>query len=190
LLWRPLGWWRVRITVAGWYGEEANTQQHRNILLPVGTREDAWKALWLVLPELGLDDPTDLLDEAMFGNHKSARWFTPAPTRSWIFSPFQWRRRGFTHTSKVLVTRGGWLVRYFDVVPHERAQSLCVQQGPLQRLANLASVKAHVSTAYFHPMAKHMKVEDAEALVENETNLAAAARAVQTPEQWLAAVSA
>src|SRR5690606_33478435 len=46
LLWRKAGWWRVRMNVAG-YGMGAE-QEVQTTLLPVGDKEQALLASWLV----------------------------------------------------------------------------------------------------------------------------------------------
>ncbi|MDR0482239.1 MAG: PH domain-containing protein [Cellulomonadaceae bacterium] len=186
-LWRLTDWWRVRVTIAGYNNEEDTTQQ-QNVLLPVGSREEARTALWLVLPDLGTEDPIALLDEGMTGTRKNARFFTNAPKRARWVNPFSWWRNAFGATDRAVFFRGGWLNRTLSVVPHERSQSLCVVQGPVARALRVAKVRAHVSSATMHPTAYNVDAEDASRLIQDEARAARAARATQTPEQWMASV--
>ena len=50
LWWRPVGWWRIRVNVAGSGGHGEGEGQRETTLLPVGTLEDARLVLALVAP--------------------------------------------------------------------------------------------------------------------------------------------
>ncbi|WP_448631244.1 PH domain-containing protein [Cellulomonas soli] len=65
LLWRKADWWRVQINVAGYAG--AQDAEHDTVLHPVASREEAMTAVWLVLPDLGVDDPRAVLSAAFSG---------------------------------------------------------------------------------------------------------------------------
>ncbi|PHP52875.1 PH domain-containing protein [Actinomyces ruminis] len=59
LLWRGPDWWRVEVSVAGRSAAEAKSSgavenTGANVLLPVGRRDTALRALWLVAPDLGV----------------------------------------------------------------------------------------------------------------------------------------
>src|SRR5690606_20629487 len=112
----------------------------------------------------------------------------PAPVRSWVYDPIQWRNRGVRATDRALLIRRGWLVREVFVLPHERIQSLSIRQGPLQRLLRLATVHVHSTKGAVIPVAEHLDVDDARAFVEEQARRSRASRAVQTPEQWLSTV--
>lgn len=185
LLWRVFGWWKVTLNAAGYQQGE----QGVSTLLPVGTRRDALHAMWLVLPDLGDSDPAGTISRAMDGQGTEGG-FTASPARSWVFDPIQWRHRGVKATDRALLIRRGLLVREFYVIPHERTQSIGIRQGPLQRLLNLASVEIHSTKGPVRPIAEHLDLADAIALVESQAQRAREGRSRQTPEQWMAAVSA
>uniref|UniRef100_UPI0025ED8A32 PH domain-containing protein n=1 Tax=uncultured Demequina sp. TaxID=693499 RepID=UPI0025ED8A32 len=114
--------------------------------------------------------------------------FTPSPSRARLFDPFQWRQRGVRATERALMIRRGRLVREMFVVPHERTQSLAIQQGPLQRRRRLASFTVHSTRGPVRPVAENLDVDDAVALLDSQTARARESRATQTPEQWMTAV--
>ncbi|PKQ26940.1 MAG: hypothetical protein CVT64_00355 [Actinobacteria bacterium HGW-Actinobacteria-4] len=183
LLWRRKDWWRITINVAGYQDETAAV----STLLPVGTRQDALTALWLVLPDMGDPDPASTISRAMSGTGADGG-FTPSPRRSMVYDLLQWRFRGVKATDKALLIRHGWLVKEIFVVPHERTQSLSLKQGPLQRALRLASIEVHSTKGPVIPVADQLAVVDAIELLTQQAERARRGRQRQTPEQWMAAV--
>ncbi|MDE0573676.1 PH domain-containing protein [Demequina sp. B12] len=183
LLWRKRDWWKVTINVAG-YQDEA---EKVSTLLPVGDRQDALTALWMVLPDLGDPDPAGTVSLALSGTGEDGG-FTGVPQRARLFDPLQWRNRGVRATDRALFIRRGWLTREVCVVPHERTQSLGISQGPLQRARHVADVQVHSTNGPVRPVARHLDVEDAVALLDAQAARAAEGRKHQTPEQWMSAV--
>ena len=186
-LWRGPDWWRVEINVAG-YGQ-GDQQQRDTVLHPVATRGDAMTALWLVLPDLGVDDPAGLIDAALSGRDADGG-FTAAPRRARWVDPVGWRRHGVRVTERALVTRSGRIWRNVDVVPHERTQSLGLAQGPVQRRLGLASFVLHSTPGPVAPRVEHLDAGVAAALLDEQAERARNARATATPEQWMRAVGA
>lgn len=181
-LWRRPDWWRVEINVAG-YGQGAE-QSTENVLLPVGDRDDALLALWLVLPDLGTADPRALLDEVLSGTGP-APGFLSSPRRARWLDPVSWRRTAVVVTDRGVLVRRGRLVRRVHVVPHERTQSLGLTQGPLQRRLGLATVVLHSTPGPVKPMVPHLSAADAAALVQEQAARARTARAGAGPERWM-----
>jgi len=188
-LWRGPDWWRVRVNVAG-YGGVENLQQgeQQHVLLPVGPREEALTALWLVLPDLEVDDPDAtlaLLDEALTGDARTDRWFVTSPRRARLLDPWSWRRNGYAVTGRALLARGGRFVRRLEVVPHERTQSLGLTQGPWQRRRGLASFALHSTPGPISPMVYHLDEAEAARLLGEQSARARRARAHAGPERWM-----
>lgn len=181
-LWRRKDWWRVQINVAGY--AQTQEQQTENVLLPVGDRDEALLALWLVLPELGVADPRPLLDAALTGSGDESTFVTsPRPAR-WL-DPWAWRRNGFAVTDRALLVRSGRFVRQLVVVPHERTQSLGLTQGPLQRRLGLATVVLHSTPGPVTPLVGHLDARVAGALLGEQAARARTARAGAAPERWM-----
>ena len=69
ILWRGKDWWKVEVTVAGREDrpQDGQNRQTGNMLLPVGARDTALRALWLVVPDLGAPDPDALLSQVLTG---------------------------------------------------------------------------------------------------------------------------
>jgi putative membrane protein len=180
LLWRRRDWWQIVVNVAGYQDD----QQAVSTLLPVGTREDALAALWAVLPDLGDPDPAGTVSRALSGSGADGGFITAPKSAKWV-DPLQRRFRGVLATETALFIRRGWLVRELIVVPHERTQSLALKQGPLQRALGLADVAVHSTKGVVSPVAQHLDVADAIALLTDQARRARARRKVQTPEQWM-----
>lgn len=183
LLWRGADWWRVEVNVAG-YGHSADGTTNNSVLLPVGTRDEALGAVWLVLPDLGTADPRALLDEALSGID-AGEHFTTAPRRARILDPIAWRRNGFTVTGRALVLRRGRLVRRVEIVPHERTQSLGLAQGPWQRRLGVATFAVHSVPGPVTPAVPHLDQHVAGALMDEQARRAREARAHAGPELWM-----
>lgn len=184
-LWRGKDWWRVEINVAG-YGQ-GNESQRDTVLHPVATRGEAMTALWLVLPDLGVADPVALVNAALDSSGDDAG-FTGAPRSARWVDPIGWRRHGFRVTDRALVTRSGRFWRQVDVVPHERTQSLGLEQGAIQRRLGLASFVLHSTPGPVAPRVNHLGAAIAAELLDEQAARARTARATASPEQWMRAV--
>ncbi len=187
LLWRPLGWWRVQVNVAGYGASGDDEGSSESTLLPVGPRDDAAAVLWYVFPDLGLaegEDPGALLDAALTGSGGAGGFRTSPPSARWL-DWFSWRRNGFRPTRTALLIREGVLVRSLVLVPHARTQSLGVSRGPLQRWLGLASFHLHSTPGPISPMVRHLAAPVAAHLLAEQAELARRARAAAPPERWM-----
>ena len=134
LLWRPAGWWEVRVNVASHSSNKGAAGQANTTILPVGNFEEAAKVVELVLPGLVLPDflvvgPDD--------------GFTNSPRRAVWLRPFSWRRNGFATAPDWLLLRRGAIWRQLVIVPQPRLQSVAITQGPVLRLLGLAGIQLH-----------------------------------------------
>lgn len=183
LLWRRRDWWNVVINVAGYQDNQAAV----STLMPVGTTSDALLALWAVMPDLGDPDATGTISRALAGHGEEGGFISCPRSAAWV-DPLQWHRRGVRATDTALLIRSGRWVRQLTVLPHERTQSLALRQGPLQRALGLATVEIHSTKGVVKPVAQHLAVADAIALVDAEAARARERRSLQTPEQWMVKV--
>lgn len=182
LLWRRKGWWRVDVDVAGYgvsaAGGESGT---RTVLLPVGERGEALTAMWLILPDLG-ESPV-VLDAALEGDGEAEGFITSPRSARWL-DPVVWRRTGLRITRTALFMRTGRLSRSLVVVPHERTQSLGLQQGPFERRLGLADLVAHTVPGPFRARVPHLAADVAGRLLLEQAERARGARAAEGPEEW------
>jgi putative membrane protein len=184
LWWRWSGWWRVEINVAGYgVGKE---QQQDTVLHPVATQDEVMTAVWLVLPDLGVGvgDVRPVYDAALRGTGDDGG-FTSAPRAARWVDPVGWRRHGVLVTQRALITRSGRLRRQVDIVPHERTQSLGLQQGVLQRRLGLASFVVHSTPGPVQPAVAHLAAPVAAALLDEQAERARTARAGDRSELWM-----
>lgn len=184
LFWRLFGWHRVRLTQIGGQSGDSDAT-NRDLLLPVGTKDQALLALWLVVPDLQVPHPEQLLEAALEGSGPQGG-FTVNPSKSRLFDPLTYRRSGVCATPTCLIIRGGRLDRKVTVVPYARMQSVGWQQGPWQRKLGLASLSFHVVPGRIRPRLQHLGCSEARRLLSFVVEHAGAARNEETPQRWLA----
>lgn len=163
LLWRPRGWARVELEVAG-QGHESG------MLVPVATRADCAELVARFLPGVTIDAAVAAVRPA----RRSARWAVPI----WY--------RGYGHgvTDTVFVARHGRLRRVHTLVPHAKVQSVRLTQGPWMRRLRVADL--HVDHgANGVATARMQDVDYAYAEVAAQAERSRLGRRTATPERWL-----
>lgn len=159
LMWRPWGWVRVIVNVAGATGGEEG-QDRPSVILPVAPLPVARAVLQRVMPGV---DPFSVE-------------LTPAPPAARWRSPLQSRQLGVGATPVAFVTSRGWLVPKWDVVPHARTQSVRLQQGPWQRRLGLASIFVDSTPGPVSIVALHQDASSARLLAQAQADRAGLAR--------------
>lgn len=143
ILWRPAGWWTVRINrLTGRSAADGSTDQFTTAL-PVGTAADVERVLRLLQPSLPDDERALVVREGMFGPAEGDT-FTNTPKRAWWIRPLSYRRNGFRLTDDVLLMRRGVVWRKLVILPLARLQSFGLYQGPLDRATRVTNVRAHI----------------------------------------------
>jgi putative membrane protein len=159
LLWRPKGWLRLRLEVAGYSAGEPDDRNRPDRLLPVGDLPTAEMIVAEVLPGVRL----------------TALPLTPPPPRARWLRPVSRGAIGAGLGDRVFAARSGLLTRQLAIVPYARIQSVRVVRGPAQRRLRLATV--HVDTAGGAGAAAHDRdLAEAWALATELTARAHAAR--------------
>jgi putative membrane protein len=159
LMWRPFGWLKARMDVAGYGHHDRDINMHAGVLLPVADGDTARQVLAEVLD-------ADLLTLPV----------SPVPQRAKWLAPLRYRMLAVGHDREMVYARDGWLVPKLVIAPLARAQSVRVVQGPIQRLLGLADV--HVDTAgRLHVVGEHRDADEAYALAATLASAARAARA-------------
>jgi putative membrane protein len=127
LLWRPLGWVRVEVDVAGYSAGHGEQQTTTNALLPVAPRALAHA----------------LVGRVLGGGLPVAA--APVPARARWRAPLSTPRLRAGLDDRHLVTTHGVLTTTTDVVPLAKVQSVRLTSGPWQRRLGLATL--HADTA-------------------------------------------
>jgi putative membrane protein len=160
VLWRPLGWCRLEVDIAGRQrgkGEgEAQRGQLRS-LLPVGRRALAVELVDRLMP----DRPREL---------------SPPPRRVLWKSPLRYRALSWGRSETCVATTSGRLRRVTAWVPLEKVQSLRQVQGPVQRRLGLASVHVDTAGKAVHATLRDRDAAEAADALEDLTDLARARR--------------
>ena len=200
ILWRRKDWWKVEVTVAGRdeRPHDGQTREIGNLLLPVGSRDTALRALWLVVPDLGVSDPDRLLAQALTGRDddgvgdpqapagSAERGFVRISRRGRIFRPLTWRRAAVILTDTCVIIRHGRWRRRVAVFPYERIQSLRVRQGPLARRRSLASLRLDMVAQEVPASITNLDAADAKALAARISQRALHRARAEQLDRWLA----
>ncbi|MDO5099746.1 MAG: PH domain-containing protein [Corynebacterium sp.] len=125
-LWRPFGWWRVQVVVAG-YGERLDGMT----VLPVGDKHTAM-ALCDILMGYQLDPETPA--QPQYRSPKTARWV----------SPVDWSKQAFELTETLAIEHRGRVGKKAAIAFRRHIQELTVRTGPIQRLVGVATVRMHL----------------------------------------------
>jgi putative membrane protein len=159
LLWRPFGWVRVEVDVAGYAGGGGDQQLATGALLPVAPVDLAER---LVARVLGGPLPSQL---------------ALPPRSARLRAPASYPRLGLGRDDRHVVSAYGLATTTTDIVPLAKVQSLRLTSGPWQRRLGLCSV--HVDTAGRRlpgAVVPHRSADEAARLLADLTEGARAAR--------------
>jgi putative membrane protein len=160
LLWRPFGWCRMQLDVAGRQRTEGeNRSQSRSLraVLPVGTRAEARRLLDLILPNA----PEDRI---------------PPPSRARMKSPLRFHYLTWSRTQSLVVTTSGRVSRITDWVPIAKVQSVRWVRGPVQRRLRLATIHLDTAGRSVHAAIRDRDAAEADRILADLTVLCRAAR--------------
>ena len=160
LLWRPFGWARLDVSVAGYKSSsDTDSVQASSTLMPVAPRAEVDALVRQVLGR-------DVAGVALAPPPRRARWLKPLT--AWTLAVGQ--------DAELLVSRRGFWHRRLDIVPQARVQSARLEQGPLQRRLRLADVHVDSPPGPVRLLAEARDVADARTMVEETVTLSRAAR--------------
>ena len=190
MLWRPFGWWQVRITLAGLATNGTDGQKVAGIVLPVGSLDDAVRVAQTILGGRdffaasggGVEGPLSyaVLRDGIAG---SGGGYLGAGPRSGLVLWAARRRTGIAVTEPgpgsphtLALIRRGVLTRGFALVPLARAQSVQLHRSFFHRMLGLARVRVHTVFGPVPTEVSGLELEAARRLLEQ---LAAQAVAAQ-----------
>jgi putative membrane protein len=164
LLWRPLGWCRLEIDVAGSPGRDRadGSGRMRKTLLPVGHRATADQLMRLVM---GAELPA----------------LAPPPRRAAVKAPLSFHFLAAGHDGRTAAGVTGRLRRVTTWLPLEKVQSVRMTCGPVQRRLSLATVALDAAGRRVCAEFRDRDAAEAAQLVET---LAALARTARRRAPW------
>ncbi|MBP2436385.1 PH domain-containing protein [Microbacterium amylolyticum] len=186
LLWRPFGWWSVRINRMGGVNVSAQSSsaaQAAAIVLPVGTRADAERVVRLLLPDAPAGDVLFTWEHGMLGPHDNDP-FTTVARRARVWHPIAWRRLGIRVTSFALLMRRGRLSRRLALFPLARMQGVSLRQGPIARSQDVAAIRIHTVPGPISGEISGFDRADAQRLSDLATRGAVAAAEADHSHRW------
>jgi putative membrane protein len=192
IFWRPADWWTIRINRASRQSSsDGQNAQQSTVVLPVGSRDDVFRVLELLLPGLAAGDSAetgavrDILERGLAGRGGDDE-FTTSPRRAAVLRWFSWRRNGFALFPGAVLLRRGAIWRELAIVPTPRVQSVAIEQGPLYRAMRLAHVHVHTVAGPISPALGALDVRDAEGFFRDASDAAVAAASTDTSHRWRA----
>ncbi len=172
LLWRPFGWWEIKVNRASHSSTSGAAGQQNTTILPVGDLRDVKRVLALVLPDFVDEAAIALAERGLTAKGAADDGFTSSPRRASVLRWFSWRRNGFAISPGAVLLRKGAIWRELTIVPHPRLQSVAVAQGPLLRMLRLAAVHVHTVSG---PISAQLGAVDRDAAVSFFDSVAVAA---------------
>jgi putative membrane protein len=160
LLWRPLGWCRLEVDIAGAARKQRRGEGSgvaRKALLPVGDDADAWH----------------LVDRLIGG---AVPTLTAPPPRARRKAPLSYHFLAAGHDDRHAVGVTGRLRKVTVWIPLEKSQSIRRVQGPVQRRLGLATVHVDAAGKDTRAEFRDRAVAEADMLVTELSHLSRAAR--------------
>lgn len=183
ILWRPAGWWMIRINrLTGRSAADTTTDQFTTVL-PVGTAADVERVLRLLQPTVPDPEWPLIVQQGVLGPGEGDS-FVNTPRRAWWIRPLSFRRNGFRLTGDVLLLRRGLIWRKLAILPLARLQSLGLHQGPLDRMSRVATLRAHVVTGPVFPNLSAIDRDRALALFADASRAAVLAASGDRSHRW------
>ncbi len=158
-LWRPLDWWMVSVSIAG-YGAENDKTTGTSTILPVGSRDQARALLMLVSP---LDDAT--VDEFASPEGHSHPTFVSPPVARWV-SPVDLHQQSVTLRDDAVIIHRGRVRRRVSVIEPAHIQEVTLSRGPLQQLFGLCTVRLDLVRGPVQMSGEDLTEEDGRALLD------------------------
>ena len=141
-LWRPLGWYEVRVSVAGYGASASGKASGSTRILPVGTLAQARQFL-----------PAD-----------AAPTYASPVRAKWV-SPLDYRQQTVALTGDYVIVRNGRLNRRVKAIHTSHIQELTYRRGPISQALGLATVDLDLVQGPVRMAARNLTLADATALL-------------------------
>ena len=141
-LWRPLGWYEVRVSVAGYGASASGKASGSTRILPVGSLAQARQFL-----------PADA----------APTYASPARAK-WV-SPLDYRQQTVALTGDYVIVRNGRLNRRVKAIHTSHIQELTYRRGPISQALGLATVGLDLVQGPVRMDARNLTLADAAALL-------------------------
>ncbi len=167
LLWRPFGWCKLVVHVAGVAGRGSGAKAGglTKALLPVGSMAEAQHLVGLVL---GHDLPE----------------LTKPPKRARVKAPLSYHFLAAGHNQVMAVTVTGRVSERTVYMRLEKLQSVRLTQGPAQRVLSLASVHVDAAGRWAHAAFSDRQADQASGLLDELADLGRSARGAESSHLW------
>ena len=141
-LWRPLGWYEVRVSVAGYGASASGKASGSTRILPVGSLAQARQFL-----------PADA----------APTYASPARAK-WV-SPLDYRQQTVALTGDYVIVRNGRLNRRVKAIHTSHIQELTYRRGPISQALGLATIDLDLVQGPVRMAARNLTLADATALL-------------------------
>ncbi|MBH0130065.1 PH domain-containing protein [Salinibacterium sp. NK8237] len=185
LLWRPAGWWEIKINTASQAASSSGATA-KTTLLPVGDMADVHRVLQLILPSLADAKSRELLECGLAAGAHDDEYVTSPKRAAWL-RWFSWRRNGFVLISDAVALRKGAIWRSLILVPQARMQSVSMHEGPLLRRMGLAELRIHTVAGPISATIGALDRADVVRFFDEVEHAAVHAAGVDTSHRWRSA---
>lgn len=179
LLWKLTGWWRVIANVPS----DGITEAKSNVLLPVGTFQEALAVVAALIPNPGTDRTRPLVVAAV-DQPSSEPEFVVSPRKARWLSPIAGPRQACAVTQTMLIITSGRLVKKVAFVPHQRTQGVALVQGLLARSAGVATITIGTAAGPVDTEIYDVAEQTAEAFILQQAERAAALAGWADKNHW------
>ena len=179
LLWKLTGWWRVIANVPS----DGLAEAKSNVLLPVGTFQEALAVVAALIPNPGTDRTRPLVVAAV-DQPSSEPEFVASPRKARWLSPIAGVRQACAVTQTMLIITSGRLVKRVAFVPHQRTQGVALKQGPLARSAGVATITIGTAAGPVDTEIYDVAEQTAEAFILQQAERAAALAGWVDKNHW------
>jgi putative membrane protein len=180
LVWRPFGWWEIKINRASQSQGQGAAGQANTTILPVGNLADVHKVLELIVPTIANDPAV----ASGLGRASADDGFVNSPPRARVLRWFSRKRNGFALRSGVVLLRRGAIWRELVIVPQARLQSVALRQGPVLRALRLASIRLHTVAGPVSAQLGAIDAVEAERAFVDIADAAVASADSDTSHRW------
>ena len=179
LLWKLTGWWRVVANVPS----DGASAEKSNVLLPVGTFQEALAVVAVLIPNPGTDRTQPLVVAAVERPGAEPE-FVVSPRKARWLSPIAGPRQAFALTQTMLIITSGRLVKKVAFVPHQRTQGVALGQGPFARAAGVATLTVATAAGPVNTKIYDVEQQTADTFVFRQCERAAALAGWADKNHW------
>ena len=193
LVWRVFKKWEITTIKAANSTEYDSSGERLEDFVVMTEADKLQKYIKLVYKQLSNtndneEKETEIFLEGLTGKNTAkttGKYFHKRPSIVRLFSPLEYSRLSYHVTENVILIRHGFFTKRLTIIPHERAQSLALRQGPIQRRFSLANIEIHLVQTNAVTTIRNIPLSEAKTQLENIQTLFRIKRLAEPNEKWM-----